>query len=247
MKITQLRRDVIVFSCTSDESCRRILYTLVYICMPMTPSFTSLSLLRILLYLSKHHHFHWHSLLDELEQTAFRSIRNWISSYWHKSTTHVFWSNKLIFQQWCHPSRSARNLGFIFNSDTSFSDQINSVSKSCHFHIRDIRRIRHLHPLSTATAIITKILPRLSCTLHNQVLLLQIHLSLANSTTTIHYSPAYLTSKSQKTSTHSKFIGMCHYKHFKISTHHTNTQKTTNRLQTLSSHIQNTYKSTTVV
>ena len=35
----------------------------------------------------------------------------------------------------------------------SFSDQINSVSKSCHFHIRDIRRIRHLLPLSTATAL----------------------------------------------------------------------------------------------
>ena len=38
-------------------------------------------------------------------------------------------------------SSSARNLGFIFDSDMSFSDQINSVSKSCHFHIRDIRRI----------------------------------------------------------------------------------------------------------
>ena len=42
-----------------------------------------------------------------------------------------------------------------------------------------------------------------------------------------------------------------HYKHFKISTHHTNTKKlhwlpikTKNRLQTLSSHIQNTHKST---
>ena len=50
-------------------------------------------------------------------------------------------------------SSSARNLGFIFDSDISFSDQINSVSKSCHFHIRDIRRIRHLLPLSTATAL----------------------------------------------------------------------------------------------
>ena len=28
-----------------------------------------------------------------------------------------------------------------------------SVSKSCHFHIRDIRRIRHLLPLSAATAL----------------------------------------------------------------------------------------------
>ena len=35
----------------------------------------------------------------------------------------------------------------------SFSDQINSISKSCHFHIRDIRRIRHLLPLSAATAL----------------------------------------------------------------------------------------------
>ena len=50
-------------------------------------------------------------------------------------------------------SLSARNLGFIFDSDMSFSDQINSVSKSCHFHIRDIRRIRHLLPLSAATAL----------------------------------------------------------------------------------------------
>ena len=33
--------------------------------------------------------------------------------------------------------------------------------------------------------------------------------------------------RSQQTSTHSKFIGTCHYKYFKISTHHTNTQKTT--------------------
>ena len=45
------------------------------------------------------------------------------------------------------------NLGFIFDSDMSFSDQINSVSKSCHFHIRNIRRIRYLFPFSTATAL----------------------------------------------------------------------------------------------
>ena len=50
-------------------------------------------------------------------------------------------------------SSSACNLGFIFDSDMSFTDQINSLSKSCHFHIRDIRRIRHLLPLSAATAL----------------------------------------------------------------------------------------------
>ena len=50
-------------------------------------------------------------------------------------------------------SSSARNLGFIFDSDMSFTDKINSLSKSCHFRIRDIRRIRHLLPLSAATAL----------------------------------------------------------------------------------------------
>ena len=39
------------------------------------------------------------------------------------------------------------------DSDMSFSDQINSLSESFHFHIRDIRRIRHLLPLSAATAL----------------------------------------------------------------------------------------------
>ena len=41
-------------------------------------------------------------------------------------------------------SSSARNLGFIFDSDMSLTTQVNSVCKSCHFHIRDLRRIRHL-------------------------------------------------------------------------------------------------------
>ena len=37
-------------------------------------------------------------------------------------------------------SSSVHNLGFIFDSDMLFTYQINSY-KSCHFHIRDIRRI----------------------------------------------------------------------------------------------------------
>ena len=98
-------------------------------------------------------------------------------------------------------SSSARNLGFIFDSDMSFSDQINSVSKSCHFHIRDIRRIRHLLPLSTATALANS--------------LVSSKLDYCNSL------------YSGKLPTHSEFIGTSHYKHFKISTHHTNTHKTT--------------------
>ena len=49
-------------------------------------------------------------------------------------------------------SSSARNLGFIFDSDMLFTDQINSLSISCHFHIRDICRICHLCPVSVATS-----------------------------------------------------------------------------------------------
>ena len=47
-------------------------------------------------------------------------------------------------------STSARNLGFIFDSDMSLTSQVNLVCKSSHFHIRDIRRIRNLIPLSVA-------------------------------------------------------------------------------------------------
>ena len=60
--------------------------------------------------------------------------------------THISPSNDII-----PVSSSARNLGCIFDSSMSFFDQINSVSKSCNFHIRDISRIRHLLHLYTAT------------------------------------------------------------------------------------------------
>ena len=40
-------------------------------------------------------------------------------------------------------SLSAKNLGFIFDSTLSFSKQISSLSSACHYHIRDLRRIRH--------------------------------------------------------------------------------------------------------
>ena len=134
-------------------------------------------------------HFHWHSFLDELEQTAPQSIYNWISSYWHKTTTsQIFWSYKLISQQWYHPSQFLCSqswlhlwLWHVFLWTNQLSVQILSFSHPRHpsnpsssssfcshspckftclqqtwllqFHIRDIRRIRHLLPLSAATAL----------------------------------------------------------------------------------------------
>ena len=69
-------------------------------------------------------------------------------------------------------SSSARNLGFIFDSDMSFSEQINSVSKSCHFHIRE-------HPSNPS-----------SSSFFLQPQLLQIPLSPANLTIAIHFTLA---------------------------------------------------------
>ena len=40
----------------------------------------------------------------------------------------------------------ARNLGVIFDSSLSFTNHVNSVCKSVHYHIRDLYRIRHLLP-----------------------------------------------------------------------------------------------------
>ena len=53
------------------------------------------------------------------------------------------------------PSLSAKNFGFIFDSTLSFSKQISSLSSACHYHIRDLRRIRHTLDFTTATTIAT--------------------------------------------------------------------------------------------
>ena len=51
------------------------------------------------------------------------------------------------------PTHFAKNLGFIFDSTLFFSKQISSLSSACHYHIRDLRRIRHTIDYSTASTI----------------------------------------------------------------------------------------------
>jgi exonuclease III len=51
------------------------------------------------------------------------------------------------------PVHSARNLGVIFDSNLTFSDHISAVSKSCLYHIRDLRRIRNTIDRTTACTI----------------------------------------------------------------------------------------------
>ena len=52
-------------------------------------------------------------------------------------------------------THSARNLGFIFDEHLTFSDHISSVSKSCYYHIRQLRCIRPYLDTKTASTIAT--------------------------------------------------------------------------------------------
>ena len=47
----------------------------------------------------------------------------------------------------------ARNLSFIFDEHPTFSDQISALSKSCYYHILELRYIRPYHVLRTASTI----------------------------------------------------------------------------------------------
>ena len=127
------------------------------ICTLMIPSCTSLSLVPILLYLLKllpplsltfSPGWTWTNCSSIHQKSEFFFIGTKQQRLKFSDLTNLSLSNDII-----PVSSSARNLGFIFDSDMSFSDQINSVSKSCHFHIRDIRRVRHLLSLSTAKAL----------------------------------------------------------------------------------------------
>ncbi|MFA9289573.1 MAG: reverse transcriptase domain-containing protein, partial [Weeksellaceae bacterium] len=55
------------------------------------------------------------------------------------------------------PVDSARNLGVIFDCNLTYSDHISAVSKSCLYHIRDLRRIRNTIDRTTASTIATSL------------------------------------------------------------------------------------------
>ena len=55
------------------------------------------------------------------------------------------------------PVTSARNLGIVFDNHLRFEDQITSLSKSCFYHIHDLRRIRDTLDFTTACTIGTSL------------------------------------------------------------------------------------------
>ena len=52
-------------------------------------------------------------------------------------------------------THSAHNLGFIFDEHLTFSDQISARSKSCYYHICDLRSIRLYLDFKIASTIAT--------------------------------------------------------------------------------------------
>ena len=130
-------------------------------------------------------------------------------------------------------SSFARNLGFIFDSDMGIAEQINYVSKSCHFHIRDIHRIRHLLLLSAATALANSLVS--SKLDYCNSLYSGISQANLNKLQRIQDSLAHVITNTSK------------YQHItpRLKKLHWLPIKRRNWLQTLFSHIQNTYKSKT--
>src|SRR6218665_1727205 len=81
-------------------------------------------------------------LRDQLKKSPDPSISLNLDS----ASTHTF-----------TPTFPVRNLGVIFDQNLSFSDHITQLSRSCFMHIRDLRRIRSMLKLKTASTIATSI------------------------------------------------------------------------------------------
>ena len=106
--------------------------------------------------------------ISHLEQTI-SNIYNWISSNFlslnpSKSAFLIVGlpqqlskrSNPIIHlpnNVTMSPVHSASNLRVIFDTNLTFSQQIFAVSKSCFYHIRDLRRIRNIIDQPTACTI----------------------------------------------------------------------------------------------
>ena len=58
------------------------------------------------------------------------------------------------------PSDTVHNLGVVFDSDFNLRQHISQVCKSCFYHIRDLRRIRHHISISTAKTISMALISR---------------------------------------------------------------------------------------
>jgi len=71
-------------------------------------------------------------VLDKAEYSAFRVHVKFLITGLKQQLSKI--DNSSL-----NTTHSARNLGFIFDENLTFSDQISSLSKSCYSHIRELR------------------------------------------------------------------------------------------------------------
>ena len=98
-------------------------------------------------------------------QNSLRQISSWMTANFltlNSSKTEFLFiglTKQLakIHNSSLNTTHSARNLGFNFDEHLTFSDQISSVSKSCYYHIRQLRCIRPYLDSKTAPTISTAI------------------------------------------------------------------------------------------
>jgi len=110
------------------------------------------------------HPLHFHSNISHL-QNALQQISSWMTA--NLLTLNSSKTEFLLIghkQQLCKIqdcsliiTHSARNLGFIFDEHLTFSDQITALSKSCYYHICELRCIRPHLDFKTASTIATSI------------------------------------------------------------------------------------------
>jgi len=100
-----------------------------------------------------------------LLRNALQHISSWMTANLltlNTSNTEflVIWLKQLLAKFHNCPvetTHSARSLGIIFDEHLTFSDQISSLSKSCHSYIRALRCIRPYHDFRTVSTIVTSI------------------------------------------------------------------------------------------
>ena len=122
------------------------------------------------------HPSHFHSNISHL-QNALQQISSWMTANLlslnsSKTEFHLIGLKQQLCKiQDCSltTTHSARNLGFIFDEHLTFSDQITALSKSCYYHIRELRPYLDFKTASTiATSIVHSKLDYCNSLYHNQ-------------------------------------------------------------------------------
>ena len=102
-------------------------------------------------------------LLDDLKSRLPQPFKHWIYTHRLSGTTKenprpiISLNLDSTSTDTFTPTSPVRKLGVICDQNLSFSDHITHLSHSCFMHISELRRIRHMLDLKTATTIATSI------------------------------------------------------------------------------------------